>query len=163
MWTTYTLFCYVSTFEKLFCLLLLCGGLLWFQSFLIRWQLQFTTTKFHHHLFSVLYVMSKLKAILEFQKRDEQKILLLPSFCNSTTLLTLLHTLCAITALFSNKERIEIAVKIHNTYSKSEICDSDVPYVSGHNPRLAMLLLVSGSRYIFCELSSFVTMGSKFI
>ena len=24
----------------------------------------------------------------------------------------------------------------NNTYSKSEICDSDVPYVSGHNPLL---------------------------
>ena len=82
---------------------------------------------------------------------------------NFLTPFTPLHTLCAITALFSNKERIEIAVKIHNTYSKSEICDSDVPYVSGHNPRLAMLLLVSGSRYIFCELSSSDTMGSKFV
>ena len=47
---------------------------------------------------------------------------------------------------FSNRER-ERNSSENNTYSKSEICDSDVPYVSGHNP-LAALLLVSGSRYM---------------
>ena len=96
-----------------------------------------------------------------FRSIEDTSFTFLPE--NFTTPFSPVHTLCAITALFSNKERIEIAVKIHNTYSKSEICDSDVPYVSGHNPRLAMLLLVSGSRYIFSELSSFVTMGSKFV
>ena len=108
-------------------------------------------------------LFAEIRYILIFKRvmNKNPSLTFLPE--NFTTPFPPLHTLCAITALFSNKERIEIAVKIHNTYSKSEICDSDVPYVSGHNPRLAMLLLVSGSRYIFCELSSFVTMGSKFV